>query len=225
MEATEARPISIRLIIGSFLVAVGFLLTFDALGLFDADPILRWWSLVLVGIGVVLALEGRWIAGVIWTVIGAWILGWNLGFLHWSIWDMWPLILICIGTIFVRQGLFPRDEATPSESDSRVDMFGCLYSSRRVISSADFRGGNMTAVMGGAELDLTRADVGESAPVVDVFAFWGGIVIRVPETWSVIGRVTPFMAGFEDKSRPVAGCTKHLVVRGFVMMGGIEIKN
>jgi hypothetical protein len=55
---------------------------------------------------------------------------------------------------------------------------------------------------------------------------WGGIEIRVPEAWSVSGRVVPILGGFEDKTRPAQGATAHrLVVRGFAIMGGIEIKN
>jgi len=48
----------------------------------------------------------------------------------------------------------------------------------------------------------------------------------VPEGWRVISELTPFMGGIEDKSRtstqPTAPC---LVLRGFVMMGGLEVRN
>jgi len=55
---------------------------------------------------------------------------------------------------------------------------------------------------------------------------WGGIEIRVPENWTVSGRVTPILGGYEDKTRPPQGATTHrLVVRGFAIMSGIEIKN
>jgi len=54
----------------------------------------------------------------------------------------------------------------------------------------------------------------------------GGFEILVPETWRVISEVTPFMGGIEDKSRtssqPTAPC---LILRGFMMMGGVTIKN
>jgi hypothetical protein len=62
--------------------------------------------------------------------------------------------------------------------------------------------------------------------VINVFAMMGGFEILVPETWRVISEVTPFMGGIEDKSRtssqPTAPC---LVLRGFMMMGGVTIKN
>jgi predicted membrane protein len=79
--------------------------------------------------------------------------------------------------------------------------------------------------MGGCEIDLRNAQInGEAA--IDVFAMWGGIEIRVPENWTVIGRVTPLMGGFEDHTRaPQAASAHRLIVRGMVIMGGVEIKN
>jgi hypothetical protein len=74
-------------------------------------------------------------------------------------------------------------------------------------------------------VDLRNAAINGDA-VIDVFAMWGGIEIRVPESWTVVGRVTPLMGGFEDHTRaPQAATTHRLTVRGMVIMGGVEIKN
>jgi hypothetical protein len=55
---------------------------------------------------------------------------------------------------------------------------------------------------------------------------WGGIELRVPEDWTVISRVVPVLGGLEDKTRAPQGAGTHrLIVRGFAIMGGIEIKN
>jgi hypothetical protein len=62
--------------------------------------------------------------------------------------------------------------------------------------------------------------------VIDVFAMWGGIDIRIPEDWTLINRVTAVMGAVEDTTRPPQATTQHrLTLRGFVMMGGVEIKN
>ena len=92
-------------------------------------------------------------------------------------------------------------------------------------TSKTFRGGDLTAVFGGCQIDLRQAAI-ESEAVIDVFAMWGGIEIKVPENWSVSGRVTPILGGYEDKTRRVPdGTNQRLLVRGLVIMGGVEIKN
>jgi len=65
-----------------------------------------------------------------------------------------------------------------------------------------------------------------SEVVVDVTAMMGGFEIRVPESWNVVVELIPFMGGYEDKTRhPTDPSAPRLRVRGFVMMGGVEIKN
>ena len=79
--------------------------------------------------------------------------------------------------------------------------------------------------MGGCEIDLRQASIDGEA-VIDVFALWGGIEIRVPEDWTVVSRVMPILGGVEDKTRPPqTAAGKRLVVRGFVVMAGVEMKN
>ena len=54
----------------------------------------------------------------------------------------------------------------------------------------------------------------------------GGFEIIVPDTWAVDVEVTPFMGGCDDKTLPHPGATApRLTIRGFVMMGGLDIKN
>ena len=80
--------------------------------------------------------------------------------------------------------------------------------------------------MGGCEIDLRQASIepGTEA-VIDVFALWGGIEIKVPDDWTVVTRVTPLMGGVEDKTRVPQTTDKRLVVNGFVVMGGVVVKN
>ena len=96
---------------------------------------------------------------------------------------------------------------------------------QRTNNSAGFLGGDLTAIMGGCEVNLTAARLDQSDAVINVFAMWGGIVIRVPEDWGVIGRVTPIMGSYEDKTRPPREAKHRLIVRGTALMGGVEVKN
>ena len=54
-------------------------------------------------------------------------------------------------------------------------------------NSRSFQGGELTAVLGGCDIDLRQAAIDGEA-VIDVFAICGGIEIRVPEDWTIVGR-------------------------------------
>jgi hypothetical protein len=83
--------------------------------------------------------------------------------------------------------------------------------------------------MGGCDIDLRDASIAPNTQaVIDVFAFWGGIELKVPDDWVVINRVVPLMGGVDDKTRtPIASSApqKTLIVRGIVIMGGVGIRN
>ena len=57
-----------------------------------------------------------------------------------------------------------------------------------------------------------------------MFAWWGGIEITVPPDWAVSNQVVVFMGGVDDSSSGTQDARNRLVVRGFVVMGGAEIK-
>jgi predicted membrane protein len=94
---------------------------------------------------------------------------------------------------------------------------------RRVTSTA-FRHADLTAIMGGIELDLRQAATDDGEAVVDLFVMWGGVEIWVPPDWAVSNQVGLLMGGAEDKSSGRQDARHRLIVRGFCLMGGIEIK-
>ena len=54
----------------------------------------------------------------------------------------------------------------------------------------------------------------------------GGAEIFVPRDWDVTVRVVSLLGGCSDKRRPATGtATRHLVIRGMAVMGGVEIKD
>jgi hypothetical protein len=96
------------------------------------------------------------------------------------------------------------------------------------VTAKNFQGGKATAVFGGVELDFRDADI-ETEAMLEVNCIFGGIEIRVPETWHVHSRSLPVFGGYEDKTRqvgdPAAGNAKTLIVTGMVVFGGVEIRN
>jgi predicted membrane protein len=108
-----------------------------------------------------------------------------------------------------------------------ASLFSMLSSSKRRWGRTIFRGAETTAFMGGCELDLRDALMGAGElAVVDVFVMMGGVTIFVPPHWTVSQEVVPLMGGVHDKTRSVPSSpAQHLLVRGTVVMGGVEISN
>jgi predicted membrane protein len=108
-----------------------------------------------------------------------------------------------------------------------ASLFSLLSGSKRRWGKSVFRGAEITAFMGGCELDLRDAlmSSGELA-VVDVFVIMGGVNIFVPPNWTVSQEVEALLSGVHDKTHSVpSNPAQHLLVRGTVVMGGVEISN
>lgn len=126
----------------------------------------------------------------------------------------------------------PRGTETPpaprarASSDDVVNGLALLGGFKRVVTSKRFQGGSLTAFMGGVEVDLRQAEIEGDSAAIETLAFWGGIDIRVPEDWAVELSGTPILGGFEDKTtRRHGSSAKTLIIRGFAIMGGVEIKD
>jgi len=120
-------------------------------------------------------------------------------------------------------------EITPSAGnvdvgDNSCNLSAVMSGSKSQNSSQNFRGGELTAVMGGIELDLRNASIDGSA-TINVFAVWGGIEIKVPGDWTVISQGVPILGGIEDRTVPPMDRSKTLFIQGYAIMGGVEIRN
>lgn len=216
-----------KLIFGLTLAAAGILLTADNLGYIDSYPYLRLWPLALIAVGAIKFLNpgGRDLA-ILLMIIGGWTLLLNLGLIAFTIFDLWPLILIAIGIGFVRRALRREDEEPPPNRLRALAEHQnlALLTTRRVRPGPVFGGGRFAAILGTYQLDLTQATLEHDPTVIEARAFLGAVEIYVPEGWEVIGEVFPVMAGFEMKTGPATEPRRRLVVRGFAMMAGIEVK-
>jgi hypothetical protein len=104
-----------------------------------------------------------------------------------------------------------------------VSAFAFWSGVHRRVSSA-FKRANLAAFMGGIELDLRPAVTVGGQAVIDVFVVMGGLEITVPPDWTVANEALVIMGGIDDRSSGSAGASQTLIIRGFILMGGVEIK-
>ena len=97
-------------------------------------------------------------------------------------------------------------------------------------STQNLKGGNVTAIFGGSEIDLTTSQMAADGTVVDVFTMFGGTKFIIPSNWKVKSEAVALFGGFSDKrihkQQPEEGADeKVLLIKGLVLFGGVEIKN
>jgi len=86
---------------------------------------------------------------------------------------------------------------------------------------------DVTAIFGGATLDLRDAHIDEVASV-DAFAMFGGVQVLVPKDWRVSVGGLPIFGGYEDKTTgngSLPADAPLLKVNATAIFGGVEVAN
>ena len=238
------------MIAGTLLIGLGVLFTLDNFGVVDAGDIFRYWPLFLVGIGLLKIVQSshpeQRIGGAVLAGIGALLLLRTLHVISFHLRDVWPILLVVGGGLMVWRSVgrrdpgavlasarrqLPESEAAPQEGGYLLNEFAFLGGGERIIRTDDFRGGEVTAIMGGFNIDLRGAGIAREEAVLEVFTLWGGVEIRVPEDWVVQLQAQPILGGISETSTgpggpppPASAPRKRLVIRGTAIMGGVEVK-
>lgn len=217
-------------VLGALIVVLGVLLTLDNLNVFEVDHILQFWPLIFVAVGLAKVTQsdttsGRVFGGVlillgtVMTVDEVWSV--DVDIERW-----WPLALVAVGGFIVYRAMYGGGACAPAGTvtqDSDVSEFAFWSGKVRRNASPGFRRADLTAVMGGVELDLRGASTAPQEAVIDVFVWWGGVEITVPPDWAVSNQVVVIMGGADDSSTGTQDAKNRLIVRGFCIMGGVEI--
>jgi hypothetical protein len=229
------RPrITSQVLIGLMAIAVGVIFTLDNLEIINSRDYLQYWPAALVAGGLLKLWNARsdghgWFGGLALLGIGSYMLIARIIYIQISGREIFPLFLVCLGGYLVWRGFGGRRHARAPDGHSRFSGLAIMGGVSRRSNSQTFEGADLTAIMGGCEIDLRQASIAPGTEaVIDVFALWGGIDLKVPADWTVVIRAIPLMGGVEDKTSPVQPPPtpeKRLIVSGIVAMGGVVVKN
>ena len=227
------RSIPSQVILGVSVIALGVLFLLDNLGYINFRLSLRYWPVLVVIWGAVKLVEAnspheRFTFGAI-TAIGLALTLNRLGVVDFNMRTMWPVILILVGGAVVYKAVAGRRDigmvAKDGEGgDTVVDVTAILGGFERRVTTPTFRGGEVSAIMGGCSLDLRASSIDGEA-VLNVFAVMGGITVKCPPDWTVVLQGTPIMGGFDEKTIAPPNNAKRLIIRGYAIMGGVEVRN
>ena len=224
-----------RAIIGVILVIAGLFLVIRNTGFFPGfiDHVIFSWPMLLVVIGLVMTLgASEKTAGIIVMAVGGFFMIPRIFSETFHMYNMfWPSIFIIIGVIFIvtkRKG-WNAVSSKGMANDDFIDYVSVFSGNERQIVSQNFKGGKISAVFGGIDLDLTKAKLSPGRNELEIACVFGGTTIIVPENWSVTIEVTPVLGGFSDSRRLIPGTTaetaSQLVIKGAVIFGGGEVKS
>ena len=209
-------------------------------------PMPRWlftWQALIVVIGIYSGLKNNF-QGPAWFIMilvgGAFLLN-DFYFEGELRRHIWPLILISVGAIFI---LRPRNRkqrwswAEKLSSGGRIesidnhedvaDITVIFGSAKKNMRTQNFSGGDITCIFGGAELDLTQADIQENV-VIDVTTIFGGADLIIPAHWAIKSEIVTILGSVQDE-RPISPvATEHaeklIILEGTAILGGIRIKS
>ena len=116
-----------------------------------------------------------------------------------------------------------------SNSEPFIAISNVLNSSTIRVTSKEFKGANLSNIVGGLEVDFSQVDFEGESIRIDLTQIMGGATFYVPENWEIRQHYTTLLAGFEDKRRSlgnnVEGDKKILHLNGFQVLSGIQIKD
>ncbi len=235
---------------GAILIIIGLIFLFDNLNLNLPSWVMEWHTFMLV-IGLVIGARSNY-SGRGWLILV--VIGglFTLEHILKGQFDagkiVWPLMLMIVGIILIlkpKGKLFARkpkdidqnydsgaqfnpieESAVPNKEDvlDSVNVFG---GSNQKVYSKNFKGGDILAIFGGCDVDLTQAEF-ENQITIDVTTIFGGCKIIIPPTWEVRSEISAILGGVDDKRSlmhlPDAP-KKRVILKGVVLCGGVDIRN
>ena len=226
----DSRHNNKHLTLGIVLIALGIAFLLKNLNIlpdFFIHNFFNWKSLLIV-IGVArLLTSNKVIDGVALIAVGGFFLLPDIFNLPFNFKHLfWPSIFIFIGAYI----LFMKRKRTYFDSniegDDVIEGTAIFGGGKKKINNPFFRGGNITTIFGGYDIDLSDADLSEGHNVLDVFVMFGGVKLIIPTDWRLDVKATVALGGINDKRfqqtfEVMPG--KTLTIDGLILFGGCDI--
>ncbi len=222
--------------LGAVVILAGLMLLGLNFGMIPSTwrPIIFSWQMLLIAIGAV-SLFGRdsYVPGIILILIGGIFIIPKFGYLPFSIHNLfWPALLITLGLIVLFKGFKPhglrRNQEDFVVGDGYINEETIFGGTKQKVIHQTFKGGKISCIFGGAEIDLTSSTLAPGEHILEITAIFGGASVIVPADWKVIVKNSSFLGGFEDKRRYIKenpDPTRVLIVKAEAIFGGGEIKS
>lgn len=226
-----------RFLIGFVLLAAGLAFLLRNFGILDYE-ISRYifrWEVVLIALGAIFILthENKGPGIILLFVGGGFYLSDFVDFSFNFHQVFWPALLILFGFLIIfKRNLDPDNcdkKKIIGDDENLIDEVNVFGGGDRTIISQNFKGGKILAIFGGSNFNLARAKLAPGKNYIEVLAIFGGMKLIVPEDWNIRITAVSIFGGFSDKHRiqphDAANSDSELIIKGFVIFGGGEIKS
>ena len=236
-----------RMLAGLIVVIAGAALLLKNSGILMPSWLFSW-QMFLIVLGLFIGAKnsfktgGWWIVSLVGVVFLFEGMIFNISIRH----LFWPVIIIGIGLmmIFKPKKKWHRHHKNAwhqkweekyskyqdiSDENDNIDSTIIFGNTKKKILSKNFKGGDITCIFGGVEINLMQADI-NGRVMLEITQIFGGTKLLVPAHWEVVQtEMVSIFGGIEDK-RPQSldkyfDGVKTLVIVGTSIFGGIDIKS
>ncbi|MEX2599941.1 MAG: DUF5668 domain-containing protein [Dehalococcoidia bacterium] len=224
-----------EVIVGLGMVVAGVLFLLSTFDIFQGVEWWRWLPVLLVLWAVVQFINSRGqdiFGPLLLGLVGLALLLATLDVIDWADFGrLWPVVLIVIGGSILWGRRRAGRAGSGGSPDQIVDVVSVLGENTKRPTSQQFKGGDVSAVMGSAKVDLRDARLADGASI-SVTVVMAGVEILVPDDWEVDVAASVILGGVEDKRRirvapadAANALPQRLRITGLVLMGGLEVKS
>ncbi len=226
---------------GFALLLVGLFILLRKLNFFDME----WhdaWPWMIIAVGMFIALKSKFRNNAWWILT-------LIGVAHlipvFEIVDgvsskelFVPAVLILLGLVVIfrpaRKKKLWDDRCgsnikTVTNGDSVLNVDVTFGGHKEIVTSKDFKGGNVSTTFGGAEINLMNADSTDKTITLNMRVSFGGIELIVPSHWLIKNEISNTLGSVEDnRNIYTQGGSEEkitLVLTGSCSFGSIEIKS
>lgn len=223
------------------LLGVGFLMK-EITGFNFNFYLKNYWPsfLIILGLGELFDKKSSKTGSLFVIIIGAMLQANVLNLIDFNIWQMFfPVLLILFGiSLLIPKRYKDKDDHSSQTNYENIKHVSTNYDSEDYIAkttilsglnlrntSNDFKGGILTTILGGIDVDLRGADIKEEGAFLEANAFMGGIDIKVPKHWKVKVSGTPILGAWSNDTYPNNDPNAPVLkIKVFVAFGAIDIK-
>jgi predicted membrane protein len=255
-EISQNHPVSMgsrtpqarKLLFGILLTLLGGIFLLDNIGILSPfiKNLIFSWQMLLIIIGLLsMASHKGSITGIVLLITGIFFLlpeifHFSVNFTKIFI----PVLLILLGCVIIfrrKTNVFHHpyrfhetsfqnnsEMRESTQTNNYLDILNIFSGNRQNIITSEFKGGKITNIFGGSELDFTNSQLCDGVNVLDLLCIFGGVTIIIPSDWQVRIEVVSILGGFADKRYKIPDLSrdqKVLVLKGLAFFGGGEVKS